>query len=75
MDSTHVIALIASNLQVRNAVLAAAEPSPAKREKLVAAFGDPIDEAKELIRQVMSDEPRVPAAPNTMARHGTPKEE
>src|SRR6185437_11210713 len=58
MDSTHVIALIAANLMVRNAV--------------IASLGDPIDEAKDLIRSVMSDEPKLPEAPNTMARRGLP---
>lgn len=74
MGAEHVIALIAALLQVRNAVLVGAEPSPAKREKLVASLGDPIEEARELLQQVISDQPKMPPAPNTMARHGVPTE-
>lgn len=75
MDSTHVIALIAAVLQVRNQVaIASAGDDIERREHIAASLGDPIDEARELIRQVMSDEPKLPPAPNTMARGGLPKE-
>jgi len=71
MDSTHVIALIAANLMVRNALIVNAA-KPDRRDAVIASLGDPIDEAKDLIRSVMSDEPKLPEAPNTMARRGLP---
>lgn len=73
MDSTHVIALIASNLMVRNQIALADAKNIDDRERIVTSLGDPIEEAKELIRQVMSDEPKLPPAPNTMARGGVPE--
>lgn len=74
MDSTHVIALIASNLMVRNQLAVAGCATEAERVRAIALLGDPIEEAKELIRQVMSDEPKLPPAPNTMARGGVPEQ-
>lgn len=71
MDSTHVIALIASNLMVRNALIVNAA-KPDRRDAVIESLGDPIEEARELIRSVMSDEPKLPPAPNTMARQGVP---
>jgi len=65
MDSTHVIALIASNLMVRNQLAVNAGKNDADRARITAALGDPIEEAKELIQLVMSDEPVMPDAPNT----------
>lgn len=74
MDSTHVIALIASNLMVRNQLAVAACMTEGERKRALDMLGDPIEEARELIRQVMSDEPKLPAAPNTMARGGVPEQ-
>ena len=65
MDSTHVIALIASNLMVRNQLAIGAAKNSAERASLVEALADPIEEARQIIEQVMSDEPVMPDAPNT----------
>lgn len=64
MDSAHVIALIAAVLQMRNQLAVTAAPK-SEREAIAAALGDPIEEAKQLIEQVMSDELALPDAPNT----------
>ncbi len=71
MDSTHVIALIASNIMVRNQLAVSMTPK-GERSALMESLGDPIEEAKQLIEQVMSDEPAMPDAPNT--RGGMPSE-
>ena len=65
MDSAHVIALIAAVLQVRNQVALSSSVDYDDRERIAASLGDPITEARELIQQVMSDEPALPEAPNT----------
>lgn len=75
MGAEHVIAIIAALLQVRNAIVVSAEPSPAKREALAASLGDPIEEARDLIKQVISDNPKLPEARNVMARGGQAVEE
>lgn len=64
MDSTHVIALIAAVLQVRNQVGLIGMTRDQQLDA-IAQFGDPIEEARQLIQHVVSDEPAFPDAPNT----------
>ncbi len=59
MGAEHVIAIIAALLQVRNSVVIAAEPSPAKRDIIIESLGDPIQEARELLNHVIADNPQM----------------
>ncbi len=70
MGAEHVIAIIAALLQVRNSVVIAAEPSPAKRDMIIESLGDPIQEARELLNHVIADNPQIPDAPNTKGGPG-----
>lgn len=58
MGAEHVIALIASNLMVRNAVMYQTNPETFE-------YRDPIEEARELINLVVASNEPVPPAPNT----------
>ena len=62
MDSSHVIALIASIIKLRRTI---------NGDMVVQGdYSEEIAEAKGLIDQVVADIPKFPEAPNTMARNG-----
>lgn len=66
MDNAFLIALIAAVLQVRNQVaINGAGSDLDARDRIANALGDPIVEARELLQQVVDDQPPIPEAPNT----------
>lgn len=66
MDNAFLIALIAAVLQVRNQVAVnGAGDDIDRRDRVINALGDPIKEARELLEQVLNDQPEIPEAPNT----------
>lgn len=65
MNPEHVVALIAAVLQVRNAVILNGIKDTAQRNAVSEQLGDTVEEARELVQQVVADTPAIPEAPNT----------